>query len=244
MTKGYDVSYSIDFKRNMYKGLYVAFEGIDGAGKTVQLEKVSDYLREQKMPFTVISEPRRTGPVGRLINEVLQKRAHLPPTAIQYLFSADRITHQHDIILPALARGEAVLSHRCFWSSVPYGLMDWMETNSSTDLGENLLVAQSILSMYYQHTVPDVTFYLDVPAETAMKRIKQMGTMPEYYEKKEKLERVRNGYLWMMEKFPDELVMINADQEVDVVTEDILNVVQKVITKKKTQAAKALSLKN
>jgi dTMP kinase len=243
MPKSYEISYSLDFKRNPHKGLYIAFEGIDGAGKTVQLDSISDYFRNKDKGFMVVNEPRRTGAVGRLINDVLQRRTSLPPVAIQYLFSADRITHQHDIILPALSRGEIVLSHRCFWSAVPYGLMDWMNSNQSTDVGHNLFVAQSILSMYYQHTVPDITFYLDVPAEIAMKRLRKMGTAPEYYEKKEKLERVRQGYKWMLEKFPDEFVVIDATQPPEEVTKIILKVIEKMDSNKTSQT-KIRKIKN
>ncbi len=242
--ENYNVNLKLDFKRNPYKGLYVAFEGIDGAGKTVQLDLVANYCRQKKMSYTVVNEPRRTGPVGRLINDVLQKRAHLPATAIQYLFSADRISHQQDIILPALERGETVLSHRCFWSSVPYGIMDWMETNQSTEVGYNLMVAQSILSMYYQHTVPDITFYLEVSADAAISRIRNMGVSPEYYEKRATLEKVRNGYQWMLEKFPSEFFVINAEQPVNVVSKEVLTVIEKVLSTKKSQKEKTFNVKN
>ncbi len=229
----YKIQFDLDFKRNTHKGLYVAFEGIDGAGKTVQLENVAEFLKVKDHPYTVIQEPRRTGPVGRLINDVLQGRAHLPATAIQYLFCADRISQQQDIILPALKRAEAVLSHRCFWSAVPYGLMDWIDESRTTDVGYNLMVAQSILSLYYQHTIPDVTFYLDVSADTAIKRIQEMGTTPEYYEKKEKLEKVREGYRWMIEKFPDEFVVIDAERDVESVKKEIGDTIEKLLTEKK-----------
>lgn len=220
----YNVAFSVDFRRNPFHGQYIAFEGIDGAGKTVQAERLAMMLREQKKDVHMVSEPRRNGIIGRVINEFLQKRVTLPPVSLQYLFSADRISHQEEIILPALKKGQTVISHRCFWSAVPYGIMDRSDGGYNVDLGNTILVAQSILSMYFQVVVPDITFYLDISSETALERLREMGTVMEYYETKEKLEKVRNGYKWMIEKFPKEFTVIDGEREIDEITDDILKI--------------------
>lgn len=211
----YNISFSLDFRRNKEKGKYIVFEGIDGAGKTVQLERAAEYLKSQGIPYLVVSEPRRTGAVGHVINEVLQKRIKLPPTSLQYLFSADRIAHQQEVIIPALTRGEYILSHRNFWSAVPYGIMDHANGKPDFSMGYTILVAQSILSMYHQMLIPDMTVFLDVPSDVAMNRIKKTDTEPEYYETREKLEQISNAYAWLVEKFPREFTVIDGNTSVD-----------------------------
>ena len=219
----YDVSFSIDFRRNPYKGFYIAFEGIDGSGKTVQAERLVEYFREQGKSVLMVSEPRRTGLIGRVINEFLQKRVKLPPISLQYLFSADRISHQEEIIIPALKRGEVVISHRCFWSAIPYGIMDRSEKKYNYEAGDALLVAQSVLSMYHQIMIPDTTFYLNVSSETALNRLLKMGIPQEYYETKEKLTNVKKGYEWMIKKFQKEFVVVDGERSSGEVTKEIID---------------------
>lgn len=219
----YDISFNTDFRRNPYKGKYIALEGIDGSGKTVQVEHISSYFREKGKEVLVISEPRRVGMIGRLINEILQRRVSLPEVAMQYLFSADRISLQDEVIFPALKRGMHIVSHRCFWSSIPYGIMDRSKDEYNYEAGKALLAAYSILSMYYQIMVPDYTFYLNVSAETAMARLKNTGVKSEHYETLERLSKAKKGYDWLAKKFPKEITIVNGDQEVEKVTEEIIS---------------------
>lgn len=225
----YNISFNTDFRRNPYKGIYIALEGIDGSGKTVQEESIASYVRDKGEEVLAVSEPRRVGMIGRLINEVLQKRIKIPPTVIQYLFSADRISHQDEVILPALKRGMHIVSHRCFWSSIPYGIIDHSKGKYDYATGEVLLAAYSILSMYYQIVVPDYTFYLKVSAETAMSRLRKLGIKSEHYETLEKLKQVKKGYDWMVKKFPKEFVVIDGEKSPEGVTSAILAVIKNKI---------------
>lgn len=228
MSKQYEVTFKTDFRRNTYKGLYIAVEGIDGAGKTVQTERLAQYFREQGKDVLLVNEPRRNGLIGRVINEFLQNRITLPKTALQYLMSADRVAHQEEVVFPALEKGQVVLSHRCFWSAVPYGIMDRSGNTYNYDAGESLLVGLSILSLYHQIMVPDRTFYLDIPADVAVTRLKGAGNEGEYYETQEKLANVRKGYIWMTEKFPDEFITINGEKAVDSITRDIVQHIEQL----------------
>lgn len=223
MSKSYHIEFDIDFKRNTHKGLYVALEGIDGAGKTVQMERLLQYFQKNDKDVIATHEPRRTGLIGRVINEFLQGRVDVPSVALQYLMSADRIFEQHEQIIPSLKKGEMVITHRCFWSSIPYGILDYSGGEKiDFENGNILMVAQSILSMYYQIVVPDITFYIDISAETALERLTKAGNTLEYYEKLEKLQAVREGYLWMAKRFPDEIVIINGDRDPEEITKELI----------------------
>lgn len=226
----YHVEFDIDFKRNPHKGLYIVVEGIDGSGKTTQVDKLAEYFRAQGKEVVHTREPRKdVGLIGELIQKILHGKTKIPPVAFQYLFSADREMHHEDLILPSLKEGKVVVSDRCFWSVVPYGITD-RGGKLDENTGQYLLVAQSILSMYHQFTVPDYTFYLDLSLETAMERLKEhRGKKKEIYEDKAILKKTLTGYHWLLEKFPKEFTVIDASRPVEEVTQEILKKLSKKI---------------
>ncbi|MEK7572001.1 MAG: dTMP kinase [Patescibacteria group bacterium] len=218
----YHVEFDIDLKRNTSKGRYIVFEGIDGSGKTTQVEKITEYLRQQGEDIVKTREPRKDqGVIGELIQKILQGKTKIPPVAFQYLFSAEREIHHEELIRPSLAAGKSVLSDRCFWSVVPYGITD-LDHHLDENTAEYMLVAQSILSMYHQFIVPDITFYLDVPLEVAWKRLGRAEGKREIYEDKRTLERTIKGYNWLLQKFPKEFIVIDATKSVEEVTAEII----------------------
>lgn len=216
------VEFDLDFKRNPYKGAYIVLEGIDGSGKTVQTDRIAERLTQKGKTVHVVAEPRRTGLIGGLINDLLHKKVSLPPQSLQYLFVADRIAHQEEVIIPALKKGEIVISHRNFWSSIPYGIMDISEGDIHDD-ANTLLIAQCILSTYFQVMVPDVTLYLDVTAKTALQRLNKSGQEKEYYETEAKLTKVKKAYEWIIKKYPEEFVRVDGEPGINTVTDDIMD---------------------
>lgn len=223
----YHIEFDIDFKRNDAKGLYVAIEGIDGSGKTTQVDRLVDYFQKQGRKVVKTREPRKDeGLIGKLIQQILLGKTKVPSVAFQYLFSADREMHHKELILPALEAGKVVISDRCFWSAIPYGILD-KEEEASRSTVDRYMVAQSILSMYHQFTIPDYTFYLDIALDTALRRIRQSETVKEIYESEKKLEKVIYGYQWLLREFPKELIVIDARLPVEKVTEEILGNIKK-----------------
>ena len=123
----YHVEFDLDFKRNPYKGLYIAIEGIDGSGKTTQVEKISRYFEKKGKQVVTTGEPRKNkGIVGKLIQDILLSKVKVPSIAFQYLMSAERAIHHEELILPSLKAGKAVVTDRCFWSAIPYGTAYWI----------------------------------------------------------------------------------------------------------------------
>lgn len=219
----YHIEFDIDFRRNPYKGKYIVIEGIDGSGKSTQAKLVSEALSAKGITVLETSEPNTHDAIGKLIRDVLSGKEKISSVAIQYLFSANRATTHAGIIIPALERGETVLSHRCFWSAVAYGIVDRHAKGDIEQAGNQLLIAQSILSMYHQFIVPDYTFYLDISIDTAMSRLSGMDKEKEIYEKRGTLEKIKNGYEWLIKKFPEEFVVINAEDSVEKVAQNILS---------------------
>lgn len=214
----YHIEFDLDFKRNAYKGLFIAIEGIDGSGKTTQAKRVAKALAQAKIVF--LTKNPTDGPVGKLIRQVLSKKVTLPSVAFQYLFSADRQAQQVEMV-EHLKKGDVVVTDRYFWSALAYGIVDrGIDVNKD---GTFLLVSQSILSMYHQFIIPDHTFYLAISVGEAMRRLRKMHKTKELYEDEEKLEKVVAGYKWIIEKFRKEIIVINGEQAVETVAQEILS---------------------
>lgn len=223
----YHVSFDIDFRRNPYKGLYIALEGIDGSGKTTQLEELFNYYRNQNKEVVKTREPRKQdGIIGDLIQKILHGKTQIPPVAFQYLFSADREMHHEELVIPSLKAGKVVISDRCFWSAIPYGLLD-KKSELNTNTIEYFLAAQSILSMYHQFILPDFTFYLDIPLDIAMERITMADGVKEIYEEKGKLRKTIGAYKWLLEEFSNEFLIIDATKSVCDITKEIIGIINK-----------------
>lgn len=218
----YHVQFDIDLRRNPYKGVYIAVEGIDGSGKTTQVSALEQYFKKKERVVVITQEPTREEHVGKLIHRVLQLEIKAPSIALQYIFSADRAVNHHMRVIPALKDNKVVISSRCFWSAIPYGILDREEMVSYRNTSEMLLVAQGILSMYHQFIAPDYTFYLDISVDTAMKRISGMGKQKEIYEKRNKIEKIVTGYTWLLRTFPKEFTRIDGEQSANEVTARII----------------------
>lgn len=230
----YHVEFDIELRRNPYKGAYIALEGIDGSGKTTQVEILENFLLKKGKKVVVTSEPRKEkSAVGRLIHEILQSQIKVPSQSLQYLYTAERIINHHDVVEPSLKAQEIVLSHRSLWSNVPYGLLDRGVTNYDSPDTKLINVTQGLMSLYHQFIVPDITFYLCVSADTAIKRLMQMDKIKEVmYEKKEKLEKVAKGYEWQLKQFPKEFVIIDGEKSEEEVFLEIKNKADDLIKKK------------
>lgn len=225
--KKYHISFDLELRRNPYEGLYIALEGIDGSGKTTQVEKLIENYQSQGKEIVRTREPRKEGIIGGLVHEILKGERKMSSRALQYLFSTDRVLHHEEVIEPALKEGKIVVSDRSFWSAVVYGILDKSE-EYGFESANQILVAHSILSMYHQFIVPDFTFFLNVSLPTSLLRIeeKHKQSPKEMYEVKEKVEKVIKGYDWLLENFGDEITKIDGEQSIDDVTKEILEKVE------------------
>ena len=222
----YHVELDIDLRRNPYKGLYIAFEGIDGSGKTTQAEKLTEYFRSKGKSVVQTREPRKEGLIGDIVQQVLTGKIKMPSVALQYLFSTDRVLHHNEVIIPALKMGKVVVSDRCFWSAIVYGVLDRTNGKYNYKNANFLLIAHSILSMYHQFIVPDYTFYLKIGLPTALTRISKKDDVKEIYEDREKLKKVIGGYEWLAKKFPKQLTVVDVEGSVEKVTGDIVKLLK------------------
>jgi dTMP kinase len=207
----YNINFDLDLIQNTYPGKYYALEGIDGSGKTTQVEKLAEFIQKDNKKILITKEPTE-GEIGNLIKKVVTKEIILPAMSLQYLFSADRAVHLHEVVIPALKEGKIVISDRSLWSAVAYGIAD---LNLQENEKERLLIAYNVLAMYGGYLVPDKTFIIDVPFNIAIERVKERKKEITIYENEEKLSKVQKEYEWMAQKFKDILLIIDGAQSIE-----------------------------
>jgi dTMP kinase len=215
--------FTAEFKKHPFKGTYIVIEGIDGSGKSTQLEALQRHFTELGRDVVLTSEPNRELIIGQLVRDILQTKVTVPSKAYQYIYTADRVINHHQIVIPALQEGKIVLSHRSFWSAVAHGVLDLGEKDFLKQTTDQIIVSQGILSQYHQFYVADYTFYLEIKADTAMARIERMHKEKELYENKAKLTRILCGYDWLLQTFPAMITAVDGEQPVDKITEEIIN---------------------
>lgn len=223
----YKISLDLDFKRNTYPGKLIAFEGIDGSGKTTQVKLLKKTLEKKGKKIFLTKNPTRKGPIGRLIHQVLKGKIKIPLISFQYLYSADRQVQQLEII-EHLKKGKIVITDRYFWSSVAYGISDRNATDYKNTTNF-LLLSQSILSMYYQFMLPDAFIYLDITPKIALERLSRMDKEKEIYENITKLQKIRHGYNFVIKMFKKEMIYINGEKKVDEIAKEIYKKVEKIL---------------
>ena len=223
MNKTYHVEFDLDFKRNPYPGKFIVLEGIEASGKTTQVKKLLEAF-----PDAILAKNPTDGEIGSFIRkEVLGGRTDIPPVAYQYLFSADREIFQQGLI-DLLESGKTVICDRYFWSSVAYGAMD-KEDLDIENIEEVSLVSLSILSMYHQFLVPDLTVYLDVSLEESLKRLNSSEKHTEIYDNHETNVKVKRGYEWLINKFPEEITTVDANGSIDEVHKNVVEKVKEIL---------------
>ncbi|MEX0150906.1 dTMP kinase [Microbacterium sp. LMI1-1-1.1] len=184
-------------------GLFVTFEGGDGAGKTTQAAQLEQWLREQGREVVRTREPGGTE-VGVLVRDiVLHHRGHVAPRAEALLYAADRAHHVETVVRPSIARGDVVIQDRYLDSSVAY------------QGAGRVLDADDVRSLSLWATgglLPDVTVLLDLDPAVARARLdaddKPFDRLEA--EKAEFHERVRAGFLALAASEPDRFLVLDA----------------------------------
>lgn len=192
---------------NLRPGKFITLEGIDGAGKSTQLEFLATALRARGLTVIVTREPGGTSLGERLRDLLLDQSATMHPETEALLMFAARREHLDKVIIPALNNGSWVISDRFTDASFAYqgggrGL-DWEK------------LAQ--LEQWVQDALqPDLTFYFDVPVELGRQRVSTLKTLDRFeQEQQDFFQRVRDAYLTRAQQFPVRIQIIDARQSVD-----------------------------
>jgi len=170
--------------------MFITFEGIDGVGKSTQLDLLERYLSGRGHTVVRTLEPGGTDLGQEIRHLLLHRKGDVAPRSEALLYAADRAHHVATLIRPALAEGKVVLSDRYFDSSVAY-----QGAARELDVAE----VRDISLWAVGNLIPDLTVLLDLPANEAMLRRSTTGIEPDRLEREqvEVFERARDEYLKM-----------------------------------------------
>ena len=201
-------------------GVFITFEGIEGVGKTTQVQKAFDLL-STKYPEKVIltREPGGTRMGETIRNVILQGNADkIDGITEMLLVFAARRQHIQDVINPSLDAGRIILCDRFTDATFAY-------QGSGRGVDEQLIT-------WLQDTVqgtlrPDLTLLLDAPPEVGLARIRERSEPDRFETETMKFfQRVRHKYLDIAEKHPDRVHVIDATREVDEVAREIRTILE------------------
>ncbi len=188
----------------MLPGKFISFEGVDGAGKSTHVEAVAQYLRDRGLNVVTTREPGGT-PLGEKLRELLlHESMHLETEAL--LMFAARREHIAKIILPAIHRGDWVISDRFTDASFAY-------QGGGRRLALDKL--QSLEQWVHADLQPDLTLLFDVPLEVARERLSAGRALDKFEQEKDDFfERVREVYLMRVRSFPSRIKIIDGTRPV------------------------------
>ena len=196
--------------------MFISIDGIDGGGKSTQIELLCQWLRNQQHRVQLFRDPGST-PLGESIRDILLHREEIPLslTAEMLLYMAARAQLVEQAIRPALAIGDTVVCDRYLLANVAY-----QAAGGGLDI-EELWGTGSIATRGLK---PDLTIVLDLPAEVAASRI---SGSQDRLEKRglEYFQRVREGFLSQMHRGSKVAVAVDATQSIDIVHQQIVDAI-------------------
>ena len=204
----------------MSRGKFISIEGVEGAGKSTNIEAIKQYLEEKKIDFVVTREPGGTILAENIRGLLLQVSDEAPAelTELLLIFAA-RAQHLEKVIQPALESGRWIICDRFTDATYAY---------QGGGRGLKTSVIAELESMVQDELRPDLTIILDLDPETGLARAKERGELDRFEnEKNEFFEKVRSAYLDIAISNPDRCFVINAGQSIEQVRADIINLLDK-----------------
>jgi dTMP kinase len=209
------------------RALFITFEGPEGSGKSTQLRRLGERLRQEGRAVLETCEPGGT-PIGMQIRRVLldAKNLEMRPTTELLLMFASRAQNVDETILPALSRGEIVLSDRFTDSSLVY---------QGTARGLGAEVVYEVDRIACRGLVPDLTILVDIETELGLERAH--GRNRQTLEVETRIDeqaiefhrKVRDAYLLLAADEPNRVKLIDGSRSEDAVAEDVWNVVHGLV---------------
>ena len=212
--------------------MFITFEGIEGCGKTTQVQRLEKLLSDHEIPVLFTLEPGGTG-IGTNIRRILldTENKKIVPLAELLLYEADRAQHIEEMIKPALNEGKWVVCDRFFDATVAY---------QGSARGQDMKLIRFLNEKVTQGIRPDLTFLLDCPVHMGLKRalmrnlsVHNDGQDRFEKEKEQFHHKVREGYLALARQNKKRFKVIDATRPVDEMALDISDYIMPFIYEKK-----------
>lgn len=203
------------------EGLFITFEGIEGSGKTTQIQLLAKNFELKGIPFITTREPGGTK-ISEAIRTLLlnPKFSEMQPETELLLYCASRAQHTAELILPSLAEGKIVICDRYFDSTYAY-------QGAARELNEEVIDILTQFSTYGRN--PDLTFLLDLPAEVGLSRINNRNLDRLEQETLSFHQKVRQQYLAIASKYSFRYIVINGEKQAEEIHRQILSTLQTYI---------------
>lgn len=194
------------------RGLFITFEGGEGAGKTTQIKRLAEALGNDVI---LTREPGGTPEAEAIRNTFFQNDGqNWPPEALVLLMFSARVLHTENLIRPALERGQTVLCDRYTDSTRVY-------QGYAGNLSLEKIEQVKMLSI--GEFEPDLTFIMDIAPEEGLKRAGTRAGETTFEEKDIVFHhKIRDGFLTIAKKNPDRCVIIDATQDANIIAAQIL----------------------
>lgn len=200
------------------RGIFISVEGIEGTGKSTQATLLAKYLKEKGYGVTQTAEPGGTR-ISLRIRELLlsPESTDMEPMTELLLYNAARVQHIKEIVMPALLRGEVVITDRFSDSTMAY---------QGYGRGIGLDLIDSLDSVATGRLRPHLTILLDIDVETGLMRNRKL-------QKHDRLEledisfheKVRKGFLGMAAREQERIRLVDCSGDIEAVRRNIVGIV-------------------
>lgn len=203
------------------KGLFITFEGVEGSGKSTQIDLLTEFLSEKGHEVVSTREPGGTA-IGDKIRKIVLNPdfTEMDFKTEALLYAANRAQHVTEVIAPALAQGKIIISDRYTDSSLAY---------QSFGRGLDQKKVENISEWATRGLEPNLTILLDIPADKGLRRTSRSLADRIEQENIEFHDRVSRGFLKLAKRFPKRFKVIDATKDVDQIHQEVVKLVQKLL---------------
>lgn len=211
--------------------MFITFEGIEGSGKTSQIQSVRAHLSQHGYEVIATREPGSSN-IGTQIRSILldSKNKGLDPLAELLLYMADRAQHLNDTIKPALSAGKVILCDRYVDATLAY---------QGYARGLDISLISKLHQLAFSDVKPDLTLLLDLPPEVGLARAwkqiengQRTGRETRFEEEALAFHaKVRSGYLTLAAKEARRFTVIDATASIEKVQQEIVATIENVINR-------------
>jgi dTMP kinase len=211
---------------HLNKGILITLEGIDGSGKSTLAHNLSIALQQQGFNTILTKEPGASE-IGKEIRKIIQAQNIAFCAKAEYLlFAADRAQHFAELVIPALEQKKLIISDRMADSSLAY-----QGYGNRLDLE----MINSINEWTMNKILPNLTIFVQVPVEVALKRARKRGSLSAYEQRTEFLHKVAEGFKKIYKNRKDVIIVNGIESQENLTTQVCNAIIQWIHTKKYLQ---------
>lgn len=224
----------------MERGKFITLEGIDGSGKTTLSYFLAGYLKKQHIKALALSGTHASAFSKEIVKLIFDYQENdccekLSASVLMHLFASAHLQTYQNVIEPALKKGYWVIADRFFDSVLAYHGLAHIPITQIKERDKILKKFSGLRLSAFENCVPDMTFLLDVSIKRAQQRILSRENN-NCFDRKSLVykTRLRQGFLWLSQIEKDRISLINANQELSIVKDKMVQaLVQKYPTVKK-----------